>query len=99
MSSINPKSEYDVIVSEFPKQNPDIITICRTMIDSCKNDSEGEMKMRNMLLLITALFHKNEEIDRVGYELWSMKKEKIDTVLSDLEYVFSQDDDSTWDQY
>jgi hypothetical protein len=88
---------YPSIVNMFSDADVDYVKISKVIVDVCSSieagsgDDDGadpKTVVKNVLILILGLLHKNKAIDEIGVDLATLPAAKIQKITRDLQDLF-----------
>jgi hypothetical protein len=93
-STTSEETIYINILREYVKDGIDFETVGHLIVDACNVVKETTEEVdprnivRNALLLVLAMLHKNEPIENLGKDIWSMSKTEIKKNLAKMKDLF-----------
>nr|MDO8119447.1 hypothetical protein [Candidatus Sigynarchaeota archaeon] len=85
---------YFPIVSQFGEKDIDYEFIGKIIVDACNaiddenQDVDPKAIVKNALLLILGLIHKNEPVDKLGKDISSLGPDEVRRIEDDLKSAF-----------
>lgn len=86
---------YLPIIKEFGKENIDYALIGKVIVDVChelgdlNENTDPKIIVKNALLLVLGLLHRNKPVEDYGKDLWSLDEDNIETVKERLKNIFN----------